>query len=255
MAGRHQHTIFAIPIGTATPNDVYTQQATKAALQDDINTQFWHLLLAQLPRTTFTHSKLPKPHGRRHQHNIITHLLSAQLPRTTFTHSKLPKPHGRATSTQNFRNSYWHSYPERRLHSASCQSRMAGRHQHTIFASPIGGTAAPNDVYTQQAGRATSTQHENASPIVTPNKVYTQQAAKAAWQDDINTKFSQLPSQRPRTTRGTSTQHDDLLLRPSTIPPRSSGFWVCDTHNRGPPTFFFIAESLWSVFCSQAVGS
>ena len=126
---------IASPIGTATPNAIYTQLRAKPPRQEHINAKFSHLLLAQLPRTQFRHSKLPKPHGRN-------------------------------TSTHNFRISYWHSYPERRLHTASCQSRMAGRHQHKIFASPI-GTATPNDVYTQQA-------------------------PKAASQNDINTKFSHL---------------------------------------------------------------
>ena len=131
---------------TATPNDVYTQQGAKPARQEDINAKISHLILAQLPRTTLTHSKAPNPHARK------TPLLMAQLPRTQFTHSKLPNPHGSDASTQNFRSSYWHSYPERRLHTATCQTRMATTHQHTIFAAPI-GTATPNDVYTQQAAK------------------------------------------------------------------------------------------------------
>ena len=104
---------------TATPNDVYTQQAAKSACQEDTNAKCSHLLLAQLPRTTFTHSKLPNPHARK-------------------------------TPTQNVRTSYWHSY--RRLHTASCQTRMPGRPQRKIFAPPI-GTATPNTVYTQQGAK------------------------------------------------------------------------------------------------------
>ena len=134
MSARHQRKTFASPIGTATPDTVYTQQGAKPARQQDINTKFSHLLLSQLPRTQFTHSKLPNSHAK--------------------------KP-----STQNFYSSYWHSYPERRLHSASCQNSMAGRQPHKTFASPI-GTATPNTVYTQ--------------------------GTKPACQQDINAKFSYL---------------------------------------------------------------
>ena len=118
MPGRHQRKIFAPPIGTATPNTVYTQQAAKPARQEDTNAKCSHLLWAQLPRTTFTHSKLPNPHARK-------------------------------TPTQNFRTSYWHSYPEHSLHTARRQTRMPGRHHRNMFASPI-GRATPNDVCTQQ---------------------------------------------------------------------------------------------------------
>ena len=128
---------------TATPNDVYTQQGAKPACQEDTNAKFSHLLLAQLPRTQFTHSKLPNPNARK-------------------------------TATQNFRTSYWHSSPEHSLHTASCQTRMPGRHQRKIFAPPIGAAA--------------------------PNTVYTQQGAKPACQEDTNAKFSHLLSaQLPRT--------------------------------------------------------
>ena len=106
-------------VRTATPNTVYTQQGAKLACQEDINAKFLHLLLAQLPRTQFTHSKAPNPHVSK-------------------------------TSAQNFRMSYWHSYPEHSLHTASCQNNMPGRHQRKVFASLI-GTATPNTVYTQQA--------------------------------------------------------------------------------------------------------
>ena len=103
MPGRHQRKNFASHIGTATPNDAYTQQGAKPACQDDINAKFSHLLLAR--------------------------------------------------------------YPEHNLHTASCQTRMPGRHQRKIFASPSG--------------------------TATPNTVYTQQAAKPAWQRRISAKFSQ----------------------------------------------------------------
>ena len=106
--------------------------------------------------------------------NLCNANLCAQLPRTQFTHSKAPNPNASKTSTQNFRNSYWHSYPERNLHTASRQTRMPGRHRRKIFAAPI--------------------------CTATPNAIYTQRAAKPACQQDINAKFSQLLlAQLPRT--------------------------------------------------------
>ena len=165
MPARHPHKMFAPPIGTATPNAIYTQQGTKPECQQDIHTKFSHLLLAQLPRTQFTHSKPPNPHARKtstqnfrssywHSHperNLHTarrqtrmpaghqrkfaQLLLAQLPGTQFTQSTPPNPNASRTSTQNFRSSYWHSYPERNLHTASRQTRMPGRHQHAKAAA------------------------------------------------------------------------------------------------------------------------
>ena len=235
MPAGHQRKIFAAPIGTATPNTIYTQQGAKPACQQHISTEFSQLLLAQLPRTQFTHSKAPNPHGRNtstqnfrnsywnsdpkhnlhtarrqtrtpatHPHKIFappigtatpntiytqqgakpecqqhisakfSQLLLAQLPGTQFTHSKAPNPHASNTSAQNFRSSYWRSYPEHNLHTARRQTPMAGTHQHKIFATPIG--------------------------TATPNTIYTQQGAKPACQEDINTKCSQLLlEQRPRT--------------------------------------------------------
>ena len=174
MPARHPHKIFAPPIGTATPNAIYTQQGAKPACQQDIHTKFSQLLLAQLPRTHFTHSKAPNPHARK-------------------------------TSTQNFRTSYWHSYPERNLHTASRQTRMPGRHPHKIFAAPI-GTATSNAIYTQRAAKTRMPAgHQRkifAAPIgtATPNAIYTEHAAKPACQQDINAKFSQLLlAQLPRT--------------------------------------------------------
>ena len=255
MPARHPHKIFAPPIGTATPNAIYTQQGAKPACQQDTHTKFSHLLLAQLPRTQCTHSKAPNPHASK-------------------------------TSTQNFRSSYWHSYPERNLHTARRQTRMAGRHPHKIFASPI-VTATPNAIYTQQGAkpacqedihakfshlllaqlpraqfthskapnpnaRKTSTQNcrisycDNypkrnlhtasrqtrmpakhphkifASPIgaATPSAIYTQQGAKPAWQEDINTKFShlllaQLPSPTPATRKQRQSSGDRAPKRTS----------------------------------------
>ena len=105
----------------------------------------------RLPRRTFTQEGA-KPACQEDITAIFLHLILAQLPRTTLTHSKAPNPHARKTSTQNVRTSYWHSYPEHSLHTASCQTRMPGRHQRKIFAPPI-GTATPNTVYTQQAAK------------------------------------------------------------------------------------------------------
>ena len=235
MPATHPHKIFAAPIGTATPNNIYTQHGPKPACQQHIHTKFSQLLLAQLPRTTFTHSKAPNPHAsnastqnfrssywhsypehhlhtarlqtrmpathphkifaapigtatpntiytqqgakpacQQHIHTKLSQLLLAQLPRTPFTHSKAPNPHASNASTQNFRSSYWHSYPEHHLHTARRQTRMPATHQHNIFVAPIG--------------------------TATRNTIYTQQGAKPACQQRIHTKFSQLLlAQLPRT--------------------------------------------------------
>ena len=80
-----------------------------------------HRLVAQLPRTHC---------GRTDDINTkFSHLLLALLPRTNFTHSEAPNKHTGKTSRQNFRISYWHSYPEHTLHTARRQSSVAGRHQ------------------------------------------------------------------------------------------------------------------------------
>ena len=101
-SGAPQPFLEALSIDTATPNIVYTQQAAKPACQEDTNATFSHLLLAQLPRTQFTHSKLPNPHARKTSpflealstapatqtgdadqqdiHAKFSHLLLAQLP-------------------------------------------------------------------------------------------------------------------------------------------------------------------------------
>ena len=150
----------------------------------------------RLPRTTFTHSKAPNPHARKTSTQKCSRLILAQLPRTT--HSKAPNPNARMTSTQNFRASYWHSYPEHSLHTASCQTRMPGRHQCKIFAFPI-GAATPNTVYAQRRQTRMPGRHQRkifASPIGTAilNTVYTQQGAKPPCQaqEDISAKFSQV---------------------------------------------------------------
>ena len=234
VAGRHQRDIFGSPRGTASPNAIHVEPSlhtfVKPAWQEDINTKFSHLRLAQLPRTQFTHRKAPNSHGRK-------------------------------TSTQNFRISAWHSYPKRSLHTARRQTRMAGRHQHKILrisarhSYPERGlhtarhgrkTSAQNSLHFRTAqlprtwfthskapnpnGRKTSTQnyripaqhsrmefthskapnlnagrHQHnifASPhgTATQNAIYTQQGAKPEWQEDINTKFSHLRlAQLPRT--------------------------------------------------------
>ena len=171
MPGRRRRTFFAALIGTATPNTVYTQQAAKPACQQDIAVNFSHLLLAQLPRTQFAHTscqtRMPRRHRRTFfaapigtatpntiytqqaakpacQEDIAVHfsqLLLAQLPQTQFTHSKLPNPNARKTSPYIFRSSYWHSYPEHSLHTASCQTRMPGRH-HRVLETLSTGRAA-----------------------------------------------------------------------------------------------------------------
>ena len=211
MLARHPRKIFAPPIGTAAPNAIYTQQGTKPACQQDIHTNFSHLLSAQLPRTQFTRAsrqtRMPGRHRRKPpnpdcQEDInakFSHLLLAQLPRTQFTHSAPPNPHASNTSRKNFRSSYWHSYPERNLHRARRQTRMPAGHQRKIFAAPIG--------------------------TATPSAIYTQQAAKPACQQDINAKFSQLLlAQLPRTQFTQSTPPNPHASKTSTQNLRSS-YW------------------------------
>ena len=104
MPRRQQRKNFAPPIGTATPNTVYTQQAAKPACHEDTNAKFSHLLLAQLPRTQFTHTKAPNPNARKTSPQYASPI-EAGLPPTTFTHSKLiytqqaPKPFLEAPNT------------------------------------------------------------------------------------------------------------------------------------------------------------
>ena len=166
MSAGHPHKIFASPIGAATPNAIYTQPSAKPACQEHITAKFEHLLLAELPRTQFTHSKPPNPHASKTSAQKFSHLLLVQLPRKQFTHRKARNPNVSKTSAQNFRISYWHSYPERNLHTARRQTRMPARHPRKIFAPPI-GTAAPNAIYTQQgakpACRKTLMQHFRTS--------------------------------------------------------------------------------------------
>ena len=159
---------FASPIGAATPNAIYAQQRAKPACQEDIDAKFSHLLLAQLPRTQFTHSNAPNPHARK-------------------------------TSTQNFRISLWRSYPERNLHTTTRQTRMPGRHQRKIFASPI-LAQLPRTQFKRACQADFNTKFPRYFGTATLNAVYTQQRAKPACQEDINARFSHLLlAQLPRT--------------------------------------------------------
>ena len=60
MLATHPHKIFAAPIGTASPNNIYTLHGPKSACQQPIHTNFrssyWHST-----QTQFTHSN--KSHG------------------------------------------------------------------------------------------------------------------------------------------------------------------------------------------------
>ena len=124
---------FASPIGTATPNTVYTQQGAKPARQEDITANFSQLLLAQLPRTQFTHSKAPNPHASK-------------------------------TSPYFFRISYWHSYPEHSLHTARRKTRMprdiSTKFSHLLLARlPPTTFTHSKFIYTQQAAKPACQQH------------------------------------------------------------------------------------------------
>ena len=157
-----------------------------------------------------------KHHGTNETHGVINNenfwpLCEAQynehaIPRTQFTHSTPPHPHASKTSTQNFRNSYWHSYPKRNLHTARRQTRMPGTHQRKIFAAPIGPA--------------------------TPNAIYTQPAAKPACQEHISAKFSQLPlAQLPQTQFTHSTPPNPHASRTWTQNFRNSDWRSYPQHN------------------------
>ena len=305
MPGTHQCKISAAPIGPATLNTIYTQRAAKPACQEHICAKFSQLLLAKLPQTQFTHSTPPNPRASRtstqnfatpigtatpntiytqhaakpacqeHINAKFSQLHLAQLPQTQFTHSTPPNPHATNTSTQTFSSSYWHSYPKRNLHTARCQTRMPARHQHKIFAAPI-GTATPNIIYTQHAAKPACQEHINAkftqlllaqlpqtqfTHSTPPNPhasrtstqnfrssywrsypeqnlhtaslknssgqrtIYTQHAAKPECQEHINAKFSQLPlAQLPQTQFTHSTPPNPHASRTSTQNFRTS-YW------------------------------
>ena len=155
MPARHPHKIFAPPIGTATPNAIYTQQGAKPACQQDIHTKFSHLNLhtarhqtrmpARHPHKLFappTGTTTPnaiytqqaaKPACQEDIHTKFSQLLLAQLPRTQFTQSTPPNPNASRISTQNFRSSYWHSYPERNLHTAQAAKPACKEDINTNF--------------------------------------------------------------------------------------------------------------------------
>ena len=91
----------------------------------------------------------------------FSQLLLAQLPRTQFTHSTPPNPHASRTSTQNFCSFYWRSYPKRNLHTARRQTRMPARHQRKIFTPPL-SPATPKAIYTQHAAKPACQEHISA---------------------------------------------------------------------------------------------
>ena len=134
MPGRHQHKIFASPFGAATPNAIYTHQRAKPACPEDVNSKFSHLLLAQLPRTQFTHISAPNPH---YWHSYPERNLQTAM----------PHPHARKTSTQNFRISNWRNCLE---HSNAPNPHASKTSTQNL--SPI-GTAIPNTIYTQQRAK------------------------------------------------------------------------------------------------------
>ena len=180
MPARHQRKIFASPSWDSYPeHNLHTAR--------------------RLTRITGRrqHKLFASPHG------------PGQLPRTQFTHSNAPNPHGRNTSTQNFRISAWHSYPERNLHTATRQTRCSHLRMAHLPRTQFTHSKAPNP-----NGRKTATEnfrisarhsypehnlhiarHQTrmaethqfkifASPhgTATPNAIYKQQGAKPAWQ-------------------------------------------------------------------------
>ena len=140
----HQRKIFATTLSTARPRTQFTHstppnpRASRTSTQN-VRSSYWHSYPERNLHTASRQTRMPAGHQR----NIFATTLSTARPRMQFTHSTPPNPHASRTSTQNFRSSYWHSYPERNLHTASRRTRMPGRHQRKIFATPV-GTATRN---------------------------------------------------------------------------------------------------------------
>ena len=96
-------------VRTATPNNVYTHQGAKPACQKDINAKNFRIL--------YWHSY---PERRLRQTRMIfAPPIGTAAPNTVYKKqaakpacSNLPNPHGSDGSTQNFRSSYWRSYPD-----------------------------------------------------------------------------------------------------------------------------------------------
>ena len=154
MPGRHRPTVFAAPFGTATPNTVYTQQAAKSACQEDITAICSHLLLAGLPRTQFTHSKLPNPHSRKTptQNFRTSAPIGTATPNTVYT-QQAAKPECQEDTNAKFSHLLLAQLPRTQFTHSKRQTRMPGRHHRNMFASPI-GKATPNTVYAQQAAKS-----------------------------------------------------------------------------------------------------
>ena len=187
-----------------------TQQRAKPACQQDINTKFY-LLLAQLPRTQFTHSNAPTRMPGRHQRKIFASPIGTATPNAIYTQQRA-KPEWQEDINAKFSHLPLAQLPRKHLHTATRQTRMPGRRQRKIFASPIGtatprrqrkifaspiGTATPNAIYTATRQTRMPGRHQHkifASPIgtATPNAIYTQQRAKPGCKEDINAKFSHL---------------------------------------------------------------
>ena len=80
--------------------------------------------------------RLPRQQPRRQRRQLGTK--RPTRPRTTLTHSTLPKPHARRTSNTNFRVSACHGYPERRLHTAPATRKPAAAQRRPRAQQPGG---------------------------------------------------------------------------------------------------------------------
>ena len=91
--------------------------------------------MAHLPRTQFTRSNAPNPCGSKTAK--FSHLHMHSYPYAIY---KRQTRHGSKTSTQNFRISAWHSYPERApatMHSF--HTRAAAGHARQRAQQPLSG--------------------------------------------------------------------------------------------------------------------
>ena len=242
MPGTHQRKIFAAPIGTATPNAIYTQHAAKPACQQDINAKFSQLLLAQLPRTQFTHSK-PQKQQRpardlhttrrqtrmpgRHHRKIFAPPIGPATPNAIYT-QHAAKPACQEDINAKFSQLLLAQLPQTQFTHSTPPNPHAKKTSTQNFRSSHWPSYPKRNLHTARHQTRMPGTHQRkifAAPIgaATPNAIYTQHAAKPARQQDINTKFSQLRLARlPRTQCTHSTPPNPHARNTSTQKFRSS---------------------------------
>ena len=146
MPGRRQHQISHLCV-RQLPGAffLHREQGVKPTCQEDVNAKFRISACDSCPEHFVHREQGAKPAC---QEGVYTKIC--------------PNTNARKTPTPNCSISAWDSYPEHTLQGR--KTRMPGRHQRLIFASP------------------NSPEH----------KLCTQQGAKPAYQEDVDAKFSHL---------------------------------------------------------------